>query len=399
MNHGGDADWVMQLGWLWVGVVMWGCAWAPAGLVFWNLFLYRKVLRGRVGPVRGAISVLIPARNESGRIGAALDSVLGAADATLELEVLVLDDGSTDGTGDVVLGRASRDPRIRLLRGEGLPEGWNGKQHACHLLGQAAANPWLLFLDADVRLEPGALGRMLAHAESGPEGIGLWSGVPRQVLKGPLEKLLLPLIHFVLLGFLPMAVMRRSLGPAFGAGCGQLFLARASAYRRAGGHAAVKATRHDGLKLPRAFRHAGIGTDLFDATDLASCRMYGSAGEVVGGLAKNATEGLGASGVLVPMTFVLLAGQVLPWILLLMSSDRRWVWSAGVCVAVGLLVRVVLTRRFQQSWVGALLHPVGVLVLLGIQWWARGLESLGYGVEWKGRGPVGRSGAVPWVGG
>ena len=96
--------------------------------------------------------------------------------------------------------------------------------------------------------------------------------------------------------------MRRSRHPAYGAGCGQLFLARREAYETAGGHAAIRATLHDGVKLPRAFRAAGLRTDLFDATDVASCRMYRNAGEVWRGLAKNATEGLAAPGKIVPAT-------------------------------------------------------------------------------------------------
>ncbi len=107
-----------------------------------------------------------------------------------------------------------------------------------------------------------------------------------------LERLVIPLIHFVLLGFLPLARMRASRSPAYAAGCGQLFLARREAYEKMGGHAVIRTSLHDGLTLPAAFRRAGLATDLFDATDVASCRMYHGAGELWRGLAKNATEGI-----------------------------------------------------------------------------------------------------------
>ena len=93
----------------------------------------------------------------------------------------------------------------------------------------------------------------------------------------------------------------------------------ASAYDRSGGHAAIRATLHDGIKLPRAFRAPGFKTDLFDATDLAACRMYRTAGEVWLGLAKNAGEALAAPAMIVPMTPILLGGQVLPVILLALA--------------------------------------------------------------------------------
>ncbi len=130
------------------------------------------------------------------------------------------------------------------------------------------------------------------------------------------EKLVIPLIHFVLLGFLPLARMRRSRHPAYAAGCGQFFLARRSAYEAAGGHTAIQGSLHDGITLPRAFRAAGFRTDLCDMTEIATCRMYQSARDVWLGLAKNATEGLASPGMIVPATAFLLGGQVLPFALL-----------------------------------------------------------------------------------
>src|SRR5205807_74198 len=121
-------------------------------------------------------------------------------------------------------------------------------------------------------------------------GAALVSGIPRQETGTFFERLLIPLIHFILLGFLPMKRMRSTRKPAYAAGCGQLFLARRMAYDAMGGHAIIRSSLHDGLTLPRAFRRAGFQTDLCDATDLATCRMYCGAGEVWHGLAKNATE-------------------------------------------------------------------------------------------------------------
>ena len=120
------------------------------------------------------------------------------------------------------------------------------------------------------------------------------SGVPEQVSRTASERLLVPLIHFVLLGFLPIRRMRIDLHPALGAGCGQLFVAFRHAYVASGGHRAIRRTLHDGPKLPRVFRSAGFRTDLFDATDIASCRMFSTGAEVWRGLARNAGEGLGS---------------------------------------------------------------------------------------------------------
>ena len=188
-----------------------------------------------------------------------------------------------------------------------LPQGWCGKQHSCAALAGHASAPLLVFMDADVRLAPDALARMANFMVE--QDVALASGVPRQELGTAWEKILIPLIQFVLLGFLPIARMRRSVEPAYAAGCGQLFIARADDYRACGGHGAIRASLHDGIQLPRAFRRHGFKTDLFDATTLATCRMYHTAREVFSGLGKNAIEGLAAPGRIVPVTVLLVSGR------------------------------------------------------------------------------------------
>jgi hypothetical protein len=176
--------------------------------------------------------------------------------------------------------------------------------------------------------------------------------------------------------------MRRSADPAFGAGCGQLFIARREAYEKCGGHAAIAASLHDGITLPRAFRRAGFRTDLFDATDTISCRMYASAAQVWSGLGKNATEGMASPRLIVPMTLILLGGQVLPWALLFTYPGLL----AGLAAILSLLPRMLAARRFRQSWLGVALHPVSVTLLIVVQWQAFVNERLlGRRAAWKGR--------------
>lgn len=363
----------------------------PAALFLVNLIAYRRLPapghpnrrdeRLATGP---AVSVLIPARNEETSIAGAVESVLASRQVTLE--VIVLDDHSTDRTGSLVDRLAAGDPRVRRVQGRRLPAGWCGKQHACWQLAREARHDLLVFMDADVRLAPDALARMARFLED-RGSVHLASGVPRQLTGGWLERLLIPLIHFVLLGFLPMPVARRSRWTAFAAGCGQLMVARRAAYFAADGHRSIRASLHDGVKLPRSFRAAGFQTDLFDATDLATCRMYTSAGEVWRGLAKNATEGMAQPAAIVPWTALLLGGQVMPWILLpvvylVAPALTGWAMAAAV---LGVLTRGLAAWRFRQSGWGALLHPVGVSLLVAIQWQALFRKWRGRPMEWRGR--------------
>jgi GT2 family glycosyltransferase len=409
----------------------------PAGLFVLNLLVYRPLPSGKrpersdsgrswmpsepVSLSSQGISVLIPARNEESNIRSTLEAVL--LNGGVDFEVIVLDDHSTDRTAAIVGEFSTRDSRVRLLPAPPLPPGWCGKQHACHALAKLARHSLLVFMDADVRLAPDALQRMAEFMEPCGQSAGrsahseplrnsrrqvdphsgftrrpaLASGVPRQELGTFSERLLLPLIHFILLGFLPMHAMRRTRWPSMSAGCGQLFIARRDAYERCGGHAKLRDSLHDGIKLPRVFRKAGFRTDLFDATDLATCRMYHTNAETWRGLGKNATEGIAAPDTIVPMTALLVGGQLLPFVLL---AGAPMLSTAGLSCAIvaGMLVfapRLISVWRFRQPLGSALLHPLGVLALLMIQWHALGRHLLGKPSEWKGRSYGATSGIHP----
>lgn len=362
------------------GLALW-----PAFLIWQNLRLYRPPgIRHRQHTVPH-VSVLIPARNEAPVIKAAVESVLANTDVILE--VIVLDDHSTDTTAAIVRSLMADEQRVRLVAAPPLPDGWNGKQHACAVLATYARYPLLLFIDADVRLTPHGIASLVGFLKSSKAA--LVSGVPRQEMKSWLECLLLPLIHFLLLGFLPMKRMRTTLHPAYGAGCGQLFLTHKKAYEHAGGHHAIKTSLHDGLTLPRAFRAAGYKTDICDATHVAICRMYSNAREVWNGLAKNATEGLGSPRIIWLATFFLFGGQVLPFCLGWIGLFADFSFYVWLCIAIGILVpcavRCHIALQFAQPFFSCFLHPVGILVLLAIQWYAWGRFALGYAPRWKGR--------------
>jgi hypothetical protein len=376
-----------------VSLVAWfACAAAllPLALVLLNLRALQPLPPGRSSRL---VSVLIPARNEAANIGRAIDSVLASRNAVFEL--LVLDDDSTDATAGIVAVRACDDVRVRLLSGRSHDPGLWGKPQACAELAAAARGEVLLFMDADVRLEPDALARIATRLEQGEAA--LLSGIPRQQTPGLAEQLIVPLIHFVLLGFLPVAAMRRSREPAFGVACGQLLAVRRKAYIDAGGHGRIADRIHDGMALARALRAAGYLTDLADFSDLASCRMYRSAVDVIAGFAKNAHEGLGSRRGIVPWTVLLLAGQS-AWVLLLpaAAAGAAPLLPTLLAAIAALAARLLLDLRFGTVGTGTLLHPAGVFGLVAIQWYALLRRALGRPVAWKARVPdTGGGGSAP----
>ena len=356
----------------------------PAVLALTNLLFYRRPPAPE-GPLP-AVSILIPARNEEVNIENAVRSALSSQG--VEVEVLVMDDHSSDRTPAIVRGVAREDSRVRLLQAPKLPDGWAGKQHACHRLAEQARYPLLLFVDADVVLSTDAAAKAAAFLTTGKHD--LVSGFPRQLVGSPVEQLVIPLIHFVLLGYLPMAGMRWSRWSAFAAGCGQFFLARREAYEAVGGHGAIRNSFHDGVKLPRAFRDAGFSTDLFDATDLVLCRMYYSDREVVMGLAKNAHEGMAGPVAIWVWSVLLLGGHVLPALLavwgILAAPSSTWFAFALGALTLGFVTRLVLAFRFRQNLASVTCHPLGVALLVGIQWYSWIRRRTGRAIGWKDRG-------------
>lgn len=348
----------------------------PAFMTLWNLFLFRAPPRlGRASP---SVSVVVPARDEEANIAQAAAAVLASQGCVFEL--IVVDDHSRDRTPEIVDALAAGDSRVRRLVPPPLPPGWSGKPHACLSGANAAQYEVLLFIDADVRIGPDAVARLAAGLRA--EGLGLASAFPHERAETFGERLLVPLIHVLLLGYLPFALMRLWRFPGLGAGCGQIMLADAEAYRAIGGHAAVRRTWHDGVTLPRAFRAGGFMTGVFDGSGLASCRMYEGFGNTWRGFSKNAREGL-AKPVALPVWTLLLGGGFVaaPALALLAPGAPPLLVGAVLALAVA---RAAVAVRFRQGWVAPLLTPVAILATLVLQWRAL-LAPRGDTRLWRGR--------------
>jgi glycosyltransferase involved in cell wall biosynthesis len=353
----------------------------PAGLGAANLAALRPPRAAAADPDL-LVSILIPARDEAARIGDALAAA--RASEGVQVEIVVMDDGSTDGTAAIVRAHAAEDPRVRLETAPPLPPGWAGKSHACQRLAEAARGTHLLFVDADVRLAPHAAATLAMHARR--EGLALVSGVPRQEMRSLGELLTVPMINFLIVGYLPLARMRAGTDPALGAACGQLLLVDAKAYAAVGGHASIRERIHDALMLVRRFRAMGYRTDLVAGTGLARCRMYEGFAEAWGGFLKNAHEGMARPLALPVWTLLLAGGQLLPPLLVIAAlAGLGPLWLPLLALLLSLILRAAVTVRTGESLWSVPLHPLTVATALAIQWTA--LLRLGRGrpTAWRGR--------------
>ena len=311
------------------------------------------------------VSLLVPARDEESRLPATLAGLL-AQPAT---EILVLDDGSSDGTAAVVAEAAARDERVRLLTGEPCPPGWVGKNWACHQLAEASRGDLLVFVDADVTLAPGALAAIRYELEA--QRADLCSVFPRQLTLTFGERVLVPLIDETLLGFLPHPLLDVPLAASAATANGQLLAFRRAAYDRLGGHAAVAGEIVEDIALARLTRAAGLKLGLALGGDLVQARMYDGYRSSVAGFGKSLRAAHAGSRLLLAASAGWhLAAYTLPWL-------RGWRLSA----ALGLLERVLVNRKTGRGWYSeALLVPFTAPAALPVY-----AVALRRTANWKGR--------------
>ncbi|MFA5735365.1 MAG: glycosyltransferase family 2 protein, partial [Proteiniphilum sp.] len=204
--------------------------------------------KGEAGAkTRQTVSLLIPARDEEANIGNLLGDLTTLTDRIQE--IIVCDDQSTDNTASIVERYATVDSRIRLIRSEGLPDGWFGKNHACHCLAQEAAGDYLLFLDADVRVGEGVIDRSLQYVQR--HRCDLMSVFPTQEMQTLGEKITVPNMQIILLTLLPLPLVRLSGFPSLSAANGQYMLFRHETYKELEPHGQFRMSRAEDIEIAR----------------------------------------------------------------------------------------------------------------------------------------------------
>ena len=354
----------------------------------------RQVAPPSEGPL---VSVLVPARNEERNIEECIRSLLLQDYPSYEL--IVLDDHSSDRTAEIAdrLINQVRNPRVsaRLIHGATLPDGWTGKNWACHQLAEAASGEFLLFTDADTVHAPGTVTAAVDYACR--KNAGLVSAWPRQITESLGEKLIVPVVILMGVAFCPLWMQRLiqyrgekadpRLMRHIGAANGQFMFFSRGCYEAVGGHAAVSAHVVEDVALGREVAaRSGEGWRLFncDALRFSTVRMYRSFGETWDGFTKNLRAVFEDQGVLFwVFGFVQWACLFGPFIFLLTAPESIW-HIVVVQVALIYAIRLLLAARFRSSWLSAVLHPIGIvlMMLIGLNSWRKSVTT---GVTWKGR--------------
>jgi glycosyltransferase involved in cell wall biosynthesis len=320
-------------------------------LTILNAFTIR-VINNSPTKATGTVSILIPMRNEEVNVKGCLSSVLKQQGLD-SLEVIALDDGSTDNTVNEIKAFST----VQLITGKKLSDQWLGKLWACQQLAERSTGDYLIFLDADVRLSDYAVANSMLK-------MGKWdfiSPYPRQLTSGFVQKIFQPLLQWSWLASIPLLIAQRYSIKSMAVANGQFLIIKRDAYFKSGAHAGIKAEVLDDLMLARNLLKQGFKGGVAEASKIASCHMYKNNVELFKGYQKSLWKAFGSSpGGIVAIALLIITG-VLPIISAFFGSVY------GLC-AFGLITfsRIVSSLRTGSLPNTAIFHPLAILILIGI---------------------------------
>ncbi len=374
---------------------LWSLPWVMPPLVTWFRLRSSRSLDGQSDiPLADPplVSVIIPARDEAHNIGRCVSSILSATYPNIE--VIVVDDSSKDGTADIARTAAKGDPRLRVITCPPLPEGWFGKQWACAVGAKIAGGSVLQFTDADTMHAPDLVTRSM-NAMRGVRA-QLFSVAGRQEFGGFWEKVIQPQVFTILsMRYGGTESVNQSTSVANKIANGQCIFVTHDSYNAIGGHASVRTSVAEDLMLAQKFFAARKRVVLMLGVNQLSTRMYASLREIVDGWRKNVFAGglntvpFGRIGRTMLPLFLLLPPlmELLPPLALVISVTEHTVGTtlflwAAISTAVTLLWWLVVYLTMRENPVYALAYPLGALLLLYIF-----LSAVirGRRVSWKGR--------------
>lgn len=325
------------------------------------------------------VSIIIPARNEERNLEEALRSILALDYDNLEIDVV--DDRSTDRTGEILDRIAAADPRLRVVHVRELPPGWLGKNHALWLGAAKATGEFLLFTDADVVMDPSTLRRAVGAMVA--DRLDHLTAAPEIARPSTLFEMFIGAFSLFFTLYTRPWKVKDPESPSH-VGIGAFNLVRASAYREAGGHQAIAMRPDDDLKLGKLIKKKGFRQEFVFGLGALRVEWYASVQELIQGLMKNAFSAVDYRvWVVAVSTAMQLLTLVWPFLALFLTAGAtRWLNLASVLVLLA-LCWINAPLAGVRRWHG-LGFPLATLLFLYILWRAMLLTLWRNGIDWRG---------------
>lgn len=321
------------------------------------------------------VSILIPARNEQAAIGRLLEG-LEKLDYP-DYEVIVCDDHSSDNTDEILNWFSGEDTRVQWFLGEKLPEGWLGKNYACHQLAQRATGKYLVFVDADVELSRDAISRAVSYFQK--KRLSLLSVFPHQNMESMAEWMVVPVMNWILQSLLPMLLVQKTVYPSLSAANGQFMLFEAGSYHRNQWHARVKNQNVEDIRLARMVKSEGLKMAVLLGDYDIYCRMYRRLDEALKGFSRNIHEYFGGSRAMMIIFWLLVfGGPFIVW--------AAWGWTQLLLFVLLVILNrlfIALAARQNILW-SVLLHPFQMISFAAIVFYNI-IHRITKQTTWKGR--------------
>ncbi len=351
-----------------------------------NWFTLRHLEEFTELPCVPRVSVLVPARNEARVIERCVRSLLDQDYP--DFDVLVLDDGSTDGTAEILHKLAIADQRLRVLQGRPLPAGWIGKHWACQQLLEKADGEYVLYVDADTWHHPSAVRNGVAGMLTGR--LDLLSAIPREVVGTCGELLTVPMPVWSFFALLPMWLAFHTETPVLASAIGQYMMFRTTSLRQVGGYERVRSNAVDDLSLARLIKASRMRWRLADGTGRVSCRMYHGLRGCVEGFSKNLYAVFYHNPLLLAFVWLFVLMVYSAPIAVLMAAvcgyaiPPQGILTALGAVALSILQWGIIAVRFHFSWTLCLTWIIGQPICVFIAFRSMA-QSLTRRTTWKDR--------------
>ncbi len=335
-----------------------------------NSFLNRNAITGLRNSRlhrQPLVSVLIPCRNEQDHISSCIDAFL--AQEYKAVEILILDDHSEDRSAGILSKYAQENDNIKIIRGKLLPDGWTGKNWACHQLYESSAGDVLLYCDADTKIGVHLLRDAVATLES--QSLGFVTIFPNRESQNIFDRWIWAFTSWVVASWIPLWAAYQTRIGILGVGFGQFLMLRRTAYEAIGGYEAFRGNSLDDFEIGRRVQANGINWRVYRGMERLTTASYGSTKDAVEGYGKSIFPALGRNGLILLLAWLFLANMTwTPVALLILESlgiiriTTDQLQLASFCIMAILISWASAAVKLKISILNTVFYPIAITAVL-----------------------------------